>query len=288
MFSDELGTRLTGRYIALSMYPFSFYEFANSQALLDIKLLSTTQVGQLKQLFNQYCQLGGFPAYVTYQHVDYLHSLYESIIYRDIIARYKISNTKAIKSLVFYLASNCSKEMTYNSLRKLLGLGSASTVSDYCSYLENSYLCFFVNRYSESVKSQMQAPKKVYFIDHALAKIVGFRFSEDNGRMLENIVFIELKRRGFEIFYHKENKECDFLLRKNNNITNAIQVCQYLTDAKTKQREFDGLLEALERHALPEGYILTEYEEETVEVQHKAVTYKIIIMPIWKWLLHAK
>jgi len=287
LFSKELGTRLTGRYITLNIYPFSFYEFIKHQSpdLADQKTFSTTQVGQTKKLFSQYCQWGGFPEYVKYQQTEYLHSLYESIIYRDILARYKIPNAKSLKELVFYLASNCSKEITYNSLRKLLGLGSATTISDYCSYLEYSYLCFFVNRYSDSVKAQIQSPKKVYFIDHAFARTIGFRFSEDKGRMFENIVFIELKRRAFDIYYYRDNKECDFLIRKTGKIIGAIQVCQTLHNTETKQRETEGLLEALERFAFREGYILTESEENTTVIQQNGINYKIIVMPIWKWLL---
>lgn len=287
LFSDELGTRLTGRYIALTIYPYSFYEYSKDQIseFVDKNPWSTTHTGKIRKAFSEYCLLGGFPEYVKYQQDDYLHSLYESIIYRDIVARYNISNAKVIKELVFYLASNCSKEMTYSALQKLLGLGSATTVSDYCSYLENSYLCFFVNRYSESVKAQMRSPKKVYFIDHALAKIIGFRFSEETGRMLENIVFIELKRRNYEVYYHKENKECDFLVRKNGKIIAAIQVCQSMIDSKTKQREIDGLLEALTRYSFDEGYILTEGEEEIIEIQYDTRNVKIIVLPIWKWLL---
>ena len=268
------------------MHPFSFYEFLNNQApdLAHQKIWSTTQVGLIKNIFNQYYLLGGFPEYVKYQQVDYLHSLFEGIIYRDIISRYKIPNAKPLKELVFYLASNCSKEMTYNALRKLLGIGSASTVSDYCTYLENSYLCFFVNRYSESVKIQMQSPKKVYFIDHVLAKYIGFHFSGDSGRTLENIVYIELKRRYADIYYHKETKECDFLVRNNGTMLTAIQVCKSVTDPVTRLREVDGLLEALERYELSEGFILTESEEEAFVIE-KTKNYRIKIMPIWKWLI---
>ncbi len=287
LFSDELGTRLTGRYISLTMYPFSFYEYAKSEQsnLIDQEILSTTQIGLVKKLFNEYCELGGFPEYINNQQIDYLHSLYEGIIYRDIVARYKITNVKSIKELVYYLATNCSKEITYTSLKNLLGLGSATTVSDYCSYLENSYLCFFVNRYNESVKTQMRSPKKVYFIDHALAKTVGFHFSEDSGRMLENIVFIELKRRGYDVYYHKEDKECDFVVRQNGKIVNAIQVCQSLDSDKTRQREIDGLLEAQKRFSLKKGYILTDREDEITTIKQNDIDYTIIILPLWKWLV---
>lgn len=287
LFSEELGTRLTGRYIAQGIFPFSFYEYLGyrSPNIIDREIISTTDIGQIKKLLNEYCLQGGIPEYVKNKQIDYLHSLYESIIYRDIIARYKITNINSFKELVFYLASNCSKEITFNSLRKLLQLGSTTTVSDYCSYLEKSYLCFFVNRYDESVKAQMQSPKKVYFIDHVLAKIVGFRFSEDWGRIFENLVFIELKRRKFDIYYHKEKKECDFIARKNGIITHAIQVCHSFENAKTQEREIDGLLEALVRYNLSEGFILNNEKEEVINVTKNDNKYKIIMKPIWKWLL---
>lgn len=285
LFSEELGTRLTGRYISLTIYPFSFHEYLHHKepVLLNKMTLSTTQIGQMKHCFKQYCELGGFPEFINYQRTDYLHSLFEGILYRDIISRYKLSNPKTIKELVFYLASNCSKEMTFNSLRKLLGIGSATTVSDYCTYLENSYLCFFVHRYSESVKIQMQSPKKVYFIDHVLAKIIGFRFSDDIGRMLENIVFIELKRRNLDVYYYSETKECDFLVRENGHMIAAIQVCKNIVGEATRQRELDGLLEAMERYTLEKGFILTENEEETIHIQRQS-NYKIQVIPIWKWI----
>jgi predicted AAA+ superfamily ATPase len=141
LFSEELGTRLTGRYIAQTIYPLSYYEFVEYQdkTLLNKKSYSTQDTANLKKIFSIYCDLGGFPEFVHYKQVDYLHSLYESIIYRDIIVRYKLPNDKLIKQLVFYLASNCSKEFTYSSLKNALGFGSATTVSDYCSYLEKSY-----------------------------------------------------------------------------------------------------------------------------------------------------
>lgn len=282
LFSEELGTRLTGRYIAVHIYPFSFYEFLNHQSpeMISLQVLSTTQVGLIKNVFSQYCQLGGFPEYVKNKQNEYLHSLFEGILYRDIMTRYKIPNGKPLKELIYYLASNCSKEMTYNSLRKLLGLGSASTVSDYCGYLENSYLCSFVSRYHESVKIQMQSPKKVYFVDHLLAKIIGFHFSDDIGRLLENIVYIELKRRHFEIYYYRDVKECDFLVRKNGVIVDAIQVCKHLGSPHTRQREVEGLVEAMERYSLKDGTIITENEEEVITI----MGLTIHIVPLWKWL----
>jgi uncharacterized protein len=287
LFSEELGTRLTGRYIQVKIYPFSFAEYAQYEfpKLTRKKLLSTHDIGKIRNLFNTFCKDGGIPEYVRNHQTEYLHALYESIIYRDIVARYKVTNTEALKKLVYYLASNCSKKMTYNSLRKLLGLGSPTTVSDYCGYLENSYLCYFLSRYSPSLKAQQQSPKKVYYTDHALAKIVGFRFSDDIGRVLENIIFLELKRRGKNLYYHRENKECDFIIQHGTKIQDAIQVTYSLSDQNTRQREFDGLIEALEKYTLKSGLILTDSEEGEETIHVKNTTYRIRILPVWKWLL---
>lgn len=285
LFSEELGTRLTGRYIPISIYPMSFEECVRAKGVDDINnnYFSTVAVGQLSHFFNQYLQTGGIPEYVKYEQVEYLQALYESILYRDIIARYGISDDVSIRKLIFFLASNCSKETTFNALRKLLEFGSTTTVSKYCSYLENSYLCFFVSRYSDSVKAQLASPKKVYFIDHTIARTLGFRFSDDLGRMFENIVFIELKRRGYDIYYHREKKECDFILRQGVNTVAAIQVCSHMSDPATKKREVAGLLEALKRFSLQSGYILTE----SIEACEEHEGYKIHIVPLWKWLLQA-
>lgn len=287
LFSEELGTRLTGRYLLLEVFPLSYREYVCHE-LPDIKEypnISTTTIGKAKHCFRHYVEYGGIPEYIQHHKQEYLQGLYESILYRDIIIRYKIQHDLVLKKLIFYLASNCSKEVTYNSLRKSLELGSATTVSQYCSYLENSYLCFMLSRYSDSVKVQLQSPKKVYFIDHALARMLGFRLSEDAGRVLENIIFIELNRRGFEIYYHREKKECDFIIRRGCNTLAAIQVCQHFATEATKQREVEGLLEALQRFSLSEGYILTEDTEAVEEYVVADKRYTVRIQPIWKWLL---
>jgi uncharacterized protein len=287
LFSDELGTRLTGRYMSMNIYPFSFYEYAyhRDKNLIQHDVFSTKMAGQVKRLFNEYCQYGGIPEYTKHRQTDYLHALYESIIFRDIVTRYNLPNATTLKKLVFFLASNCSKETSYTALQKLLGIGSSTTVSDYCSYLENSYLCFFVNRYALSVKAQLLSPKKVYFIDHALAKTLGFSFSEDYGRMLENMTYIELKRRYKNIYYHRGNKECDFVIHQGSKIIEAIQVCQTLTNPNTKQREIEGLIEALETYSLKEGTILTENEYLDEVVVKGGVQYQIHALPLWKWLI---
>ncbi len=289
LFSEELGTRLTGRYISLDIYPISFAEYSQFHIPLTRVDFSTTEIGMLKEKYSNYLKYGGIPAYIVSKDTEYLHSLYESILYRDIITRYKVGNPEALKKLLFYLASNCGKEVT---LSKLLGMinnngkiiKSNTTISDYCSYIENSFMCFFVSRYDDNLKAQQQAPKKIYFVDHVLAKMLGFRTSEDHGRMLENIVFVELKRRGYDIFYYSGSRECDFIVREGSRTQQVIQVCIELYDPSTKAREISGLVEAMDKFSLSEGLIITENEEGNEIVVMNGKKYHIIINPIWKWL----
>ena len=289
LFSEELGTRLTGRYISLAIYPISFAEFSQSQVPLTKKDFSTTDIGILKKTYAQYLELGGIPAYIANQDTEYLRGLYESILYKDIITRYKIGNPEALKKLIFFLASNCGKEVTLSKLKGMINnngeiIKSRTTISDYCSYLENSFLSFFVNRYDDNLKVQQQSSRKVYFIDHVLAKVLGFRTSEDRGRMLENIVLIELKRRGCDVFYHKDSKECDFVIREGVHTRQVIQVCLELNDPSTKEREISGLIEAMDKFSLSTGLIVTENEEFSEVVTMQDRSYTVEVMPIWKWL----
>lgn len=285
LLSQELGSRLTGRYIPVTLYPFSFREFIawkHADSLL-VKEPNTVERSKIKGLFSEFITLGGFPEFLQYRQPQYFHSLYESIIYRDIMARYG-ANEKTLKSLVYYLVSQAGKEFSFNSLKKIVGVASASTISDYCGYIENSFLCFFVSRYDYSLKKQLHYAKKIYCVDQALAKAIGFRCSEDKGRLLENIVLIELLRRGNEVYFHKDKKECDFVVKSGQKIIAAIQVTTHLDSDKTRKREKEGLIEAMERYALSEGLILTENEkgQETIKINGKPRL--IQILPIWQFL----
>lgn len=283
LFSKELGTRLTGRYVQMEMYPYSFAEFVDYHLphVAQKTVLTTEETGQLLNLFAQFRVLGGIPQFVEYQKPEYLQSLYESILYKDIITRHNITNDRPIRELVLFLAGNLGKEFSYNSVRKILSLAGATTVSEYCHYLEKSYLLFSINRYSDSLKKQLLSSKKCYFIDIALAKLVGFRPTEDRGRLLENIVFLELKRRGHEIYFHKEKKECDFLVRDKGSIVEAIQVCSTMEEASTRKREEEGLIDAMQAYSLDHGLILTEHQSPS---SYQVDGYTIKVMPVWQWL----
>ena len=287
LLSRELGTHLTGRYIPVEVYPLSFKEIVvhKHPEIVFNKFLGTTEIGLGLQSFANYMINGGIPDFVKYAQDEYLRSLYEGILYRDIITRHGITLKKPLKELVYYLASNIGKEISYSNLCKLLSIGSANTISTYCGYLQDSYLCFFVNRYSHSLQKQILYHKKCYFIDPAIIRLIGFRVSEDRGRLLENIAFLKLQTLKYEIFFHKQTKECDFLLRQGNKIIQAIQVTVSLNNPETRERELNGLLEAMKEYNLNKGLILTEAEEETIELIQNENKYFITVIPLWRWLL---
>ncbi len=278
MLSKELGTRLTGRYIGLELFPFSFNEFLDFHGINVPDILLVEDRAAIKKQFSDYLQHGGIPEYLKYDNELILKTLYDNILYKDIFARYGLNDEKTLKELSFYLFSNYGSEISYNKLRIMLGV-SINTVKNYIGYLENSYLVFSVPKYDYSVKKQIYSPRKVYAIDNALINITSFKFSRDYGKLLENLVFIELKRRNKDIYYHRVNHECDFIIREHNVITGAIQVTATLEG--TKEREYEGLLEALNTYNLDEGLILTEDEEFEDTYKGK----KVVVMPVWKWLL---
>ncbi len=283
LLSKELGTHLTGRYIQFEVFPLSFKEIVrhNNPDLLCKKAHSTSDVGQILHLFSDYLVNGGVPEFVKFKKPEYLRDLFEGILYRDIIARYNINHEKPLREVVYSLASNIGKEFSYTKLSRAVGINSPNTISNYCSYLEQCYLFFFINRYSYSLKKQLQYNKKCYMIDPALIRTTGFRVSEDRGRLLENIVFLHLRQKTKEIYFHKEQKECDFIIREGNQIREAIQVTTHLSNEEVKKREINGLVEALRTYDLSEGLILTENEQDTIV--HEGL--KIKVLPIWKWLL---
>lgn len=278
MLSKEMGTHLTGRYVSHNLYPFSFREYLKFKKMDNIEF-TTKSRAEIKKNFRKYLTEGGLPEYLMTGNRDYLKTLFESILYRDVMTRYKLTNERALKELVYIAANSISKEISFNSIKKIIGIGSPTTVSDYFSYLENTYLLFLVPKYSHSLKRQIHANKKLYMIDNAIAHQLGFSFSENKGKLLENLVFIELKRRGKEIYYFQEKGECDFILR-DNKIKEAIQVC-YEINRDNKEREITGLLEAMEKFKLKEGLILTMDQEEEIIKEG----LKIKVVPVWKWLL---
>lgn len=269
LLSRELGTRLTGRHINYELFPFSYSEF----------LVFKNQKSN-EESYAEYLKKGGFPEFLREDDITLLHELLKDVLMRDIVNRFGIKNTVVLRKLAIYLMTNVGKEFSANSLKKMLEVKSVQTILDYISYLEDSYLVFTIPKFSYSYKKQQVNPKKVYSIDNGLSYANSVSFSKDRGKMLENSVFLHLRRKYKEIFYFQENKECDFVVKEKEKIIQAIQVC-YKFDDENQEREVNGLLEALNKFNLKEGLILTYNQEDKIEIEGK----KIIIKPVWKWLL---
>ncbi len=269
LLSRELGTRLTGRHLNHEVFPFSFREF------LKIK-------GKKENIdsFERYLMTGGFPEYLRSERPDILQELLKDIISRDITARYKIRNQKALKELATYLLTNIGKQITFNSLKKNFKLGSIHTITSFISHFEDTYMIFTISRFDYSLKKMNINPKKVYSIDNGFSIKNSVSFFDDRSRLLENLVFINLRKIHKEIFYFQDKNECDFIIKNGSNIIQAIQVC-YQISKDNQERELNGLIGAMDKFKLKEGRILTYNQEDNFVIKDKVIK----AIPVWKWLL---
>lgn len=279
LLSSELATHLTGRYFKIELFPFSFREFLNYKKV-DYKASGSSAKAKILKAFDIFLKNGGFPEFIEYGDVEYLKRIYEDVLYKDLIARFKIREIKQFKHLSNFMLSNFTKEISYNKLKNILDFKSVTSVKNYVDFIEQSYLIFELYKYDYSLKKQYVSNKKVYAIDNGLRNNTVFSFFDDNGKLLENLVFIELKRRGYDIFYFKNKNECDFLINEKSKITGALQVTCMLNNNNI-HREKAGLIETMEKFKLKEGTILTANEEDIIKQDNLIIK----IMPIWKWLL---
>ncbi|MCL2027091.1 MAG: ATP-binding protein [Bacteroidales bacterium] len=263
LLSRELGTKLTGRQITKELFPFSYREF-----------VSFKNKKNNAKTFLEYLQTGGFPEYVKAENPDILNGLIDDILYRDIVVRYGIKDASSIKRLLSYLFFNTAKLTTPSKLKDIAGVKSPSTILDYFSYLEASYLIQLLPKFSFSLKSQMLAPKKVYVCDTGLIKTGTILLTENYGYLLENIVFSHLRRHTKELFYFNENnKECDFVELQNGKIKTLLQVCWDLNE-DNEEREIRGLTEAMHYFKQTKGYIITYNQRDTIH--HENVVIEVI------------
>jgi len=268
LLSRELGSRLTGRHLRYELFPFSYMEF------LDYTLKIPG-----KESFRDYMETGGFPDYIEIERIQILQQLLNDILSRDIAVRNNIRNIKQLNELIIYLLSNTGKPFSLNGLQKTFQFGSVNTVKDFISYFEDSYLIFTIPKFSYSLKKQSANPKKIYAIDTGMIKANTTGFSDDKGRLLENIVFLELRRKYNSIYYFKEKNECDFVVYNKDKIVQAIQVC-YELNSGNLQREINGCKEAMQMFNLNEGLIISFDQEDIIREDN----FTIKVEPIWKWL----
>lgn len=284
LLGSELSTALTGRNRQLVLWPLSFREFLAMKGVAPAGIPRSREGrAQAARMFADFLQSGGFPEAVKQDDPALLEQYWQDILYRDIFPRYGIRNLHQIRELTLFLAANCASIHSYKSLQAAAGVKSQMTVRSYLQALHDVFLFFPVDLFDYSVKRQIYNPSKIYGIDTGMLNGVSFSFSRNLGHSMENAAYIELRRRGCEVYYWKSRTggEVDFLLREKGRTTTAIQVCFSLADAKTRRREIDGLLAAARELKVERLLLLTGESEETISEDGCVVQ----VLPMWKWLL---
>ncbi len=298
LLSRELATHLTGRHISLELFPFSFREFLSSRGHDAIKNEYTEEEkGKLLNQLRTYIEIGGFPEVVVKGFdYSYLQGLFDSIIFKDIVKRYRIRYATELYDLAKYLLSNFSKEASFTKLKNVLGFGSVHTVQNYVGYLEEACLVFSIDRFSFKQKEQINAPKKIYAMDSGMINAAAFKATAaDNlGRLMENVVAVELLRRNSygpsirELFYWKDyaGREVDFVLRETHETKQLVQVCYDISAPETKERELKALANAADELKCDNLRVITwDYEGEEKIHGGGGRGETVVYLPLWKWLL---
>ena len=274
MLSSEMATVLTGRYIQIDMMPFSMQEVAE---------WSNTDI---RNTADDYLHNGGYPETVQARSIvkNYLFTLFDNIVWKDVCKRHKVRNSTDLNTLAVYLLTNFCNPISANDLKTELGFSSVTTTKKFMDYLHEPFLFFFLMRYDNKMKIMKKAAQKVYVVDNGFVTSRAFNISENIGRLLENQVFTELLRKGYDtdrtLFYYRSrnDKEIDFVIRDDFRIKQLIQVSYTLTNAKTEKREVDALVEAAGELHCSDLVIVTANEEREIEKNG----YIIKVIPIYK------
>lgn len=292
LLSNEMATFLTGRYLQINVFPFSFSEYLKFFEINENNNPGPAKTGEILFALNNYISFGGFPEVVLNQeiHKNYLSALFDSILLKDILKRFKIRQTQQLYDLANYLLTNYTNLYSSNQIKDDLHFNSVNTVQKFIGYLGEPHLFYNLTKYNEKRKTQLKSNKKTYLIDNGFIRAKSFELSPNYGRLLENVVFVELLRRDYrpdlDLFYYRtrNNKEVDFLLRKGHLTEMLIQVCYDLSGIKTLKRETDSLTEASQETNCKNLLIISWDEEKVIENNDCRIT----IIPCYKWLISSK
>ena len=286
LLSSELSPHLTGRHISITIFPFSFPEFLK----LERRELTAQEI---KEKLYSYIRSGGYPEPLikNIDHKEYLSTLFNSIIYRDIVKRFNIRLIPAIENLALYLLTNIAGEFSYNTLSRITRCKSVHTVEKYIKYLEESFIFFTIHRFSFKLKEQLSSNKKIYCTDNGFIYHTSFRTGADTGRLFENVVAIKLKKDelngGPKVYYwkHPLQQEVDFVLKEGTEITHLVQVCHNIGDIKTVEREEKALIKASVELKCDNLLIINDDYYGEKEIEWFGTKRKVRYIPLWQWLL---
>lgn len=279
LLSSEMATALTGRYLQIEMLPFGLAEYFEwKHTDLD------ADDADVWVLLDDYLRNGGYPETLELRSLtgSYLSTLFDSIVLKDVAKRHKVRNITNLNNLSEYLISNFCNPLSLNDVARDLNLSSVATTQKYMDYLSEPYLFFYLPRFNNKLKLMKKAPQKIYVVDNGFVTAKAFSLSENLGRLLENQVFIELLRRGYDtqtsLFYYRSrnDREVDFVIRKGTRIEALIQVCYDMTASRTEKREVDSLVECGGELKCDNLMIVTEKEERIIEKDG----YRIKVVPV--------
>ena len=291
LLSMELATHLTGRHFPIEILPFDFNEFLRAKKfVVDRKFDSLPQKhGELLKLMEEYLMNGGFPEVVLKNQppLGYLDVLFDAVLFKDVVKRHKVRFSEQIDQLGSYLISNISGQYSARRLANVLKFKSDVTLERYFSYLAEAYVIFSLSRYSAKAGVRLKSPKKVYVVDNGFVSAKAIQHSPDKGKLMENLVFTELVKRGVkpnkELFYYKtrNDREVDFVVKKGSEVSELIQVCYESVNPDVEQRETKALSEASGELNVRKLTVLTWDEKLEVEKDGMTIHFK----PLWEWLL---
>ncbi len=285
LLSSEIATSLRGRTIVYEIFPFSFKEYLHYKDI-EINLYSSKSISFIQNAFNSYLVNGGFAE--TFDETEdiqkrILKDYMDLIIYKDVIERYSIKNHVLLKHLIKYMFVNMgtliSVTKLYNEYKSLGFKLSKDTLFEYISHLQEAYALFMPPIFRNSVKEEQRNPKKLYVIDNGFRKLFDASLSSDYSKLYENIAFLHIRRKTQEVYYFKETKEVDIYANLDGKL--LANVSYDIDNPQTFKREIEALVEGMEYFKINKSYLITASRDETVKLGNK----KIIIIPMWKWLL---
>lgn len=285
MLGSEMATSLTGRYLRIEVYTLSLSEVLDWQDISTTSLNENGNLPQVQAIATSYLLNGGYPETILSPSIcsNYLSTLFDAIIWKDVARRHKVRNVTDLGAISSYLLTLIACPVTYNSVAEAVGLNSVTTAKKFMTYLEEPYLFFFLSRYDNKLRLMNRAPRKVYIADNGFVRAKAFALSDNIGRMLENQVFVELLRRGYDtertLFYYRSrnDKEVDFVTRHSNQIERLIQVCADMSNPKTERREVTSIVECASELKCDNLTIVTLGENRTINYSH----YEIQVIPIY-------
>ncbi len=291
LLSKELATHLTGRHMPIEILPFNFSEFLRAKKFQISEEYSALpqQRGELLNLMENYLVNGGFPE-VAVNNVDpkdYLEVLFDALVFKDVVKRHRVKFSTQVANLGGHLINNFANLYTIRKILEILNLKSASTIEKYIKYLEEAYLIFSLLRYSPKSIQRIKSPRKVYAVDNGFITAKAIQHSPDKGKLMENLVFTELVKRGVkpnrDLFYYKtrNDREIDFVVKNGIDVTELIQVCYESINSEVEQRETKALVEASDELKVKKLTVLTWDEKRAVEKDGMTIYFR----PLWEWLL---